>query len=40
MSTYQIEARWAKDVSAGNALPEYPRPQLTRKRWLSLNGTW
>ncbi len=21
-------------------LPEYPRPQLVRKEWLNLNGTW
>lgn len=27
-------------MSPGNALPEYPRPQLTRPRWQSLNGTW
>ena len=20
--------------------PEYPRPQLARKSWLNLNGTW
>ncbi len=31
---------WTADVSATNARPEYPRPQLTRDRWLSLNGVW
>ena len=25
---------------AGNALPEYPRPQLTRDAWQNLNGVW
>ena len=32
--------RWAAEVSPTNALPEYPRPQLVRKDWLSLNGLW
>jgi hypothetical protein len=32
--------RWAKDVSAENALPEYPRPQMVRDDWLNLNGLW
>ncbi|SEC04687.1 Glycosyl hydrolases family 2, TIM barrel domain [Amycolatopsis tolypomycina] len=31
---------WSADVAPGNALPEYPRPQLTRPRWLNLNGVW
>jgi len=35
-----IETRWAKDISPSNALPEYPRPQLQRAAWLSLNGIW
>jgi beta-galactosidase/beta-glucuronidase len=32
--------RWAKEVSPQNALPEYPRPQMVRNDWLSLNGPW
>jgi len=32
--------RWAKEVSAENALPEYPRPQMVRTDWLNLNGLW
>jgi hypothetical protein len=31
---------WTAEVSPGNALPEYPRPQLARTRWMSLNGLW
>ncbi|MDV3130109.1 glycoside hydrolase family 2 [Mycobacterium sp. 21AC1] len=35
-----LSTPWTHLVDARNALPEYPRPQLTRKRWLSLNGGW
>ena len=35
-----LMTRWAKEVSPANALPEYPRPQLMRERWRSLNGLW
>jgi Concanavalin A-like lectin/glucanases superfamily/Glycosyl hydrolases family 2, sugar binding domain/Glycosyl hydrolases family 2 len=31
---------WTAQVSPTNALPEYPRPQLTRPRWTNLNGVW
>ncbi|WP_435875943.1 glycoside hydrolase family 2 protein [Saccharopolyspora shandongensis] len=31
---------WTDEVGPDNALPEYPRPQLTRERWLNLNGLW
>jgi hypothetical protein len=27
-------------VGPNNALPEYPRPQMARTRWMSLNGVW
>ena len=35
-----LMTRWAKDVSADKALPEYPRPQMMRKEWVNLNGLW
>jgi hypothetical protein len=31
---------WTHLVGPDNALPEYPRPQMARKRWLNLNGVW
>lgn len=31
---------WAQQVNPTNVLPEYPRPQMTRPDWLSLNGVW
>ena len=31
---------WSVDVDPDNPLPEYPRPQLRRERWKSLNGIW
>ena len=38
--TPPIATRWTSAVGPGNALPEYPRPQLTRDRWQNLNGVW
>ena len=31
---------WSHDVNNSNPWPEYPRPQLQRPDWLSLNGVW
>ncbi|GGZ64686.1 PA14 domain-containing protein [Streptomyces bluensis] len=39
-STYELRTRWADEVGPDNALPEYPRPQLTRDAWQNLNGRW
>ena len=35
-----IRTKWAAEVGPGNARPEYPRPQMIRKEWQSLNGLW
>lgn len=35
-----IKTRWAADVTPDNVWKEYPRPQLERKAWQSLNGLW
>lgn len=35
-----LQTRWAAEVNATNALPEYPRPQMVRAEWLNLNGSW
>jgi len=35
-----LKTEWAKKVSVDNALPEYPRPQMTREDWINLNGLW
>ena len=35
-----IATPWFDEVGPDNALPEYPRPQLTRDAWQNLNGVW
>jgi hypothetical protein len=32
--------RWAAEVKSDLVLPEYPRPQMVREKWLNLNGLW
>ncbi len=32
--------RWAAQIQVDNVLPEYPRPQMQRPRWMNLNGLW
>jgi len=31
---------WSRQVGPSNALPEYPRPQMVRDAWQTLNGLW
>jgi hypothetical protein len=38
--TPPLSTPWTDEVSPTNALPEYPRPQLTRDKWQNLNGLW
>ncbi len=36
----KIATPWAAQVDPAAPLPEYPRPQLVRPQWTSLNGLW
>ncbi len=36
----RIKTSWAAEVSPANVHPEYPRPQMVRANWKSLNGLW
>lgn len=36
----RIKTAWAEKVDPANPLHEYPRPQLVRDQWQSLNGLW
>ena len=38
--TPPLSTPWTAEVSPTHVLPEYPRPQLVRSRWLNLNGEW
>src|SRR3981189_264668 len=38
--TPPLNTPWTSQVSTTNPLPDYPRPQLTRPDWQSLNGQW
>ncbi|GAB1513850.1 LamG-like jellyroll fold domain-containing protein [Actinophytocola sp. KF-1] len=38
--TPPLTTPWTHLVGPDNALPEYPRPQLTRPEWKNLNGVW
>jgi Concanavalin A-like lectin/glucanases superfamily/Glycosyl hydrolases family 2/Glycosyl hydrolases family 2, sugar binding domain len=35
-----LTTRWTFSVSTTSPLPAYPRPQLERDQWRSLNGRW
>jgi len=36
----KIKTQWAEMLNPANPLPEYPRPQMMRDLWQSLNGLW
>ena len=36
----RIKTRWTDEVDPSCPLPEYPRPAMTRTRWMNLNGLW
>ena len=36
----KISTEWASKADPANVLPEYPRPQMVRNDWKSLNGMW
>ena len=36
----RIMTKWAAKVNPARPLPEYPRPQMVRPQWASLNGLW
>ncbi len=36
----RIMTRWAEGVTPERVHPEYPRPQMVRREWRSLNGLW
>ncbi len=38
--TNVLTTSWGRAVTAENAWREYPRPQLVRDGWTSLNGRW
>ncbi len=35
-----LMTKWAEKVNPAEPLPEYPRPQMTRREWVNLNGLW
>ncbi len=35
-----IMTPWGEKLRADNVLPEYPRPQMVRDKWMNLNGLW
>ena len=36
----RLSTRFASSVDPAKPLPEYPRPQMERAEWMSLNGMW
>ena len=40
MANGQLMTQWAADIDPQNVLPEYPRPQMVRDDYMTLNGIW
>lgn len=40
VSATTLRTPWADDVTANNVWQQYPRPSMTRSRWMNLNGNW
>jgi beta-galactosidase/beta-glucuronidase len=38
--SFGLQTPWTSHVNPDNVLGEYPRPQMVRERWVSLNGVW
>ena len=36
----EIKTPWAEEITPENVHQEYPRPQMVRQDWKSLNGLW
>lgn len=36
----RIKTSWGEKLTENNPLSEYPRPQMERDQWVSLNGLW
>jgi beta-galactosidase/beta-glucuronidase len=36
----RIMTQWASNVTPDRVHPDYPRPQMKREEWASLNGLW
>lgn len=37
---HQLKTKWCSEAEKEHPLGEYPRPQLVRSDWMSLNGEW
>ena len=35
-----MKTRWTGLVDRNKPLPEYPRPQMERENWMSMNGVY
>jgi Beta-galactosidase/beta-glucuronidase len=40
LNPVEMITEWGEQVTPDNAWREYPRPQLKRDQWMSLNGSW